>query len=295
MNTEPSWDLYRTFLAVLEAQSLSGAARRLGLTQPTVSRHIDMLEAALGYDLFLRSQRGLAATEAALQLRPYAEAMASTSAALIRAATGHRDRVSGTVRVSCSEVFGVEHLPPVLAGLRAAYPELEIELVLTNAVEDLLRREADVAVRMTEPVQGALVARHLGAVPLGLHAHRSYLERRGTPRSLADLADHDVIGFDEETPALRTLLRSFPQFSRSAFALRASSDLAQLAMIRAGCGIGACQVPVARRSPELVHLLREEFAIDLGMWVVMHEDMKTSPRCRAVFDALVKALGPLGR
>lgn len=288
---EPSWDLYRTFLAVLTESSLSGAARTLGLTQPTVARHIDALEAAVGYDLFVRSQRGLAPTEAALELRPYAETLASTSAALLRAASGHGAAIRGAVRISASEVIGVEVLPPILTALRTRHPELVIELVLSNSLGDLLRREADIAVRMVEPVHDALVARHVGSITLGLHAHERYLDRQGIPSTLDDLRDHDLIGFDRETPAIRSMLKRVSGFDRAGFALKADSDLAQLAAIRAGFGIGVCQVPLATREANLVRILANGFTLDLGTWIVMHEDLKSSPRCRAVFDALVDGLG----
>lgn len=287
----PSWDLYRTFLAVVEEGSLSGAARRLDLTQPTIARHIDALESAIGYDLFLRSQRGLIATEAALELKPYAETLASTSAALLRAASSHGHAVKGTVRITASEVVGAEHLPPILARLRRRHPQLVVELVLSNEVSDLLRRDADIAVRMVEPAQDALLAKRLPGIGVGLHAQRDYLDRRGTPASMADLIGHDLIGYDRETPALRPFLRLYPALNRAALALRTDSDLAQLAAIRAGFGIGACQIAVAARNPDLVRVLASEFEIELGLWIVMHEDLKTSPRCRAVFDALVEGMG----
>lgn len=290
MNTEPDWSLYRTFLAVTQEGSLSGAARRLGLTQPTVARHVDALEGAIGADLFLRSQRGLEPTEVARDLVPYAETLASTAAALLRSASGRAGEVRGSVRVSASEVVGVERLPPILARLRRRHPGLIIELVLSNAVDDLLRREADVAVRMTEPAQEALVARRLPSVALGLHARRDYLDRRGVPTSVGDLAGHDLIGFDRETPVLRAFVERFPSFDRSAFALRADSDLAQLAAIRAGFGIGLCQVSVARHDPDLVRILADAVSVDLGLWIVMHEDLRTNARCRTVFDALVADL-----
>ncbi|MDH7798258.1 MULTISPECIES: LysR family transcriptional regulator [unclassified Beijerinckia] len=290
MNADPSWDLYRSFLAVLEEGSLSGAARLLGLTQPTIARHIDTLEAATGCGLFLRSQRGLIATDAALELKPYAQTLAATATALMRTASGHGQTVRGTVRITASEVVGAEHLPPILARLRELHPQLVIELVLSNAVGDLLRGDADIAVRMVEPVQDALVAKRLASIGLGLYAHRSYLARRGVPTSMADLAQHDCIGFDRETPALRAFLQSVPTLNRSSFALRADSDLAQLAAIRCGFGIGGCQIPLAARNPDLVRVLANDFALEMGVWIVMHEDLSTSPRCRAVFDALVEGM-----
>jgi DNA-binding transcriptional LysR family regulator len=288
--TDPSWDLYRTFLAVLQEGSLSGAARSLGLTQPTVARHIDALEQEIGFKLFVRSQRGLAATEAALELKPYAEVLASTAAALLRAASGLGGNVRGTVRVSASEILGAEVLPPILASLREQYPELVIELVLSNAVENLLQREADIAVRMVEPVQEALVVRRLGGVTLGLHAHRRYLARHGMPQQIEDLDRHSLIGFDRETPAIRRMLRHLRGFERISFALRADSDLAQLAAIKAGFGIGACQVALAKRDPDLVRVLPDNFDLQLDAWIVMHEDLRSTPRCRAVFDGLAIGL-----
>ena len=142
---EPDWNLYRSFLAVVQEGSLSGAARALGLTQPTIARHIEALEQSIGLKLFVRSQQGLSPTEGALELRPYAESLAATTAAMMRAASGQGKAVRGTVRVSASEIMGAEVLPPTFATLRERHPHLEIELVLSNAVDNLLRREADIA------------------------------------------------------------------------------------------------------------------------------------------------------
>jgi DNA-binding transcriptional LysR family regulator len=291
--TEPGWELYRTFLAVLQEGSLSGAARALDLTQPTIARHIDALEQALGIQLFVRSQRGLAATEVALDLKPYAEALASSAAAMLRAASGQRGSVSGSVRVTASEIIGAEVLPPILASLRVRHPALEFELVLSNTVDNLLRRDADIAVRMVEPVQEALVVRHVGDVSLGLYAHRSYLERHAEPRRITDLQQHSLIGYDRETPALRTLRQQLPGFDRVRFAFRSDSDLAQFAAIKAGFGIGVCQIAIARRDPDLIKVLTVltgDFQFRFGTWVVMHEDLRSLPRCRAAFDGLVAGL-----
>ncbi|MDQ1078358.1 LysR family transcriptional regulator [Pseudoroseomonas cervicalis] len=295
MNAPLSWDHCRSFAAVLREGSLSGAARALGMTQPSIARHIALLEQALGTTLFLRTPAGLLPTEAALELRPQAEQMASTAAALLRLASGRAEALRGTVRITASEAVGILHLPPVLARLRRAHPGLVIELVLSSALDDLLRREADIAIRMVRPEQQALLARRVGAIEIGLHAHRDYLDRRGTPRGLAELGAHDLIGYDRETPALRAAVRRFPEFERGAFALRVDSDVAQLAAIRAGFGIGFCQVPVAAADPTLCRVLPEAFSLTLETWVVMHEDLRGHARFRAVFDALVEALAPLAR
>lgn len=216
--------------------------------------------------------------------------MATTAAALRRTASGTLGTVVGTVRISASDVVGVEHLPPILAELRRDHPALVIELSLSDRLDDLLAREADIAVRMTEPTQTALLARRLPSVELGFHAHRDYLERRGTPVSMADLSAHDLIGYDTETPALRAIAARLAPLDRQNFALRADSNLAQLAAIRAGFGIGLCQVCIAQRDVALVRVL-PKVALPLPLWIVMHEDLKTSARFRTVFDALAARVG----
>lgn len=295
MSHEPSWDLYRTFNAVLAEGSLSGAARALGLTQPSIARHIDALEGALGAPLFLRTARGLSPTDAALELRPFAELMASTSAALLRTAEGRTGEVDGTVRISASEVVGIIHLPAILTRLRQRYPRLAIELSLSNAVDDLLKRQADIAIRMVRPEQQALLAKRVGVFPVGFHAHKDYLARRGTPVSMDDLGHHDLIGYDVETPAIRAFAARHPGLDRAAFALRVDSNIAHLAAIRAGFGIGICQTIIAEAEPDLVRVLPDAFHEDLETWVVMHEDLSGNTRCRAVFDALVTELTALVR
>jgi len=282
------WELYRTFLGVLKEGSLSGAARQLGITQPTVGRHIAALETALGVVLFTRSPTGLLPTAVAHTLRAHAETMARTAAALERAATSQGDEVRGVVRVSASEVVGVEVLPPILSQLRQKHPHLKVELILTNRLSDLRQLEADIAVRMVRPSQEQLLARRIGLIEVGLHARDDYLQQHGIPQQLQDLAAHSVIGFDQETAFIRSL--AIPGFERSAFALSSDSDLAQLALIRAGAGIGGCQVQLAQRDPRLQRVLPNAFAFKMDIWVTMHEDLRNSPRCRAMFDALVQGL-----
>ena len=289
-DSEPNWAWYRTFLKVLETGSLSAAGRAMGLTQPTVGRHIDSLEAALGLRLFTRSFDGFTPTDAALDLKPYALGLASTAAALRRMASGHQSGVRGVVRLSASEVIGVEVLPPILATLQSAHPELVIELVLSNRIDDLLHREADIAVRMIPPTQDALIAKRVGSIEAGLYAHESYLARRGTPTSMDALMGHTMIGYDEENAYIRTFQAQFPMFSRSALRFRADSDLAQLAAIRAGLGIGVCQVGLGARDPALVRVLKNRFSLKMDTWVAMHEDLRNSPRCAVTFAALAAGL-----
>jgi DNA-binding transcriptional LysR family regulator len=285
----PGWELYRSFLAVVRAGSLSGAARALQATQPTVGRHVDALEAALGISLFTRSQNGLAPTPAALEMLPAAEAMSSAAEALARTASGASAGESGTVRITASEVIGGEVLPALLADFGRRHPRVVIELALTNRTEDLLRRDADIAVRMARPTQQALVARRLGKVRLGLYAHRRYLAARGLPQSIDDLRHHAVIGFDRIPFQPKGGIAGRP-ISREMFSFRCDNDLAQLAALRAGVGIGGCQHNIARREPDLQAVLAEKISFELEMWLVMHRDQRESRRVRLLFDHLAAAL-----
>lgn len=283
------WEDQRAFLAVLEEGSLSGAARRLGVAQPTVRARIEALEHTLGTVLFTRSVNGLVPTDEARGLGGPARAMALASEAFVRAASAPAGEAAGAVRVSVSEFVGIEVLPPMLAGLRARRPRIAIELVLSNAPADLLDQEVDIAVRMRPPRQSALVARKVGGIALGLYAHVDYLARRGEPTSVDDFARHDFIGPDRSRADLALAAALHPALSRDRFVLRTDSHPAQLAAARAGLGIAVVQRPVAERDPMLRAVLPEFTVAVLDTWIVTHEDLRGLPRIRAVFDHLVEA------
>ena len=287
------WTLLRSFLAVLRRGSLSAAARETGLTQPTVGRHVDELEAGLGVALFTRSPSGLLPTQAALPLLPHAEAMETAFAALKRAATlgGDVESPRGTVRISASEIMGTFVLPSILSELRGRYPKIILELALNNRTDDLLRRDADLAVRMTRPKQDGLVARKLGTVGLGLYAHRAYVARHGLPLSLDDLARHHIVGFDRDDHSARSVAGGTLPISRELFSFRVDSDVAQVMAVRAGLGIGMMQKAMARVEPDLVPILTDQVAVDLPCWLAIHEDQKDASAIRALFDGLAAGLG----
>ncbi len=291
MNPAPVWDAYATFLAVMRGGSLSAAARTMRLAQPTVRRQIEALEASLGTVLFTRSPGGLLPTAAANRLMPYAEAMASMAEAIVRAASTDGDAIAGTVRVTCSEVMAAEVVPALLAPMLADHPALAIELVSSNRNDDLLRRDADIAIRMVRPTQAALIARRIGSVALGLYAHQRYLARRAAPASLADLtADHALIGEDKGKAIVDTLRAHGIDAEGLYFRFRSDSDLAQLAAVRAGIGIGVCQRGIAGAEPHLVPIL-PQIAVALDLWLVMHEDLRSQAAVRAVYGHLASALG----
>ena len=291
--TEPSWDLYGAFLAVMQHGSLSGASRALGVAQPTVRRQIEALEAQLGVPLFTRAPNGLTPTDLARATVPHAEAIAASARAFVRAVSSPADREAGTVRVTASEVVGAEVLPAILARLLADKPSLAIELVLDDRNQDLLRREADVAVRMIAPTQASLVQRRAARIELGLFASEAYLARRSLPTSVTALREHALVGPDRQRAALEALARGGLELAPRDFALRTDSTLAQLAAVRAGVGIGIAQVPLARAPVPLVRVL-PKLAFCLEAWVVTHEDMRDVARVRAVVEHLVAELGAYG-
>lgn len=289
------WDDQRLFLAALEEGSLSGAARRLGLSHPTVRARIEALEAKLGATLFTRSAQGLTPTPVAESLRDSARAMALASEVFVRTAAAAGEEAAGTVRLSVSEFMGVEVVPPMLARLRAAHPALRIELSLSNAQADLLAQEVDVAVRTVAPKQAALTARKVASIPMGFFASRDYVARRGLPRSLADLAEHDFIGPDRARADLEIAERLGLGGLRDRFALRTDSHPAQLAAARAGLGLAVIQVPAGEADPRLLRLLPEVELFRLEVWIVAHENLARTPRVRAVLDGLAESFRLLMR
>ena len=293
MANSPDWNLYRAFLAVMETGSLSGAARRLGIAQPTVGRQIEALEQGLRAGaLFTRSPGGLRPTRAAQALLPHAQAMATAADTLIRTASGDGEDMRGVVRLTASEIAGAEILPPVITEFREAWPQVDIELALSNHMEDLLHRDADIAVRMARPTQAALFARRVGAIRVSFHAHRAYLQKHGEPRDLMDLLNHSLIGYDRVRPIGVAAAQFDFEITPELFALRTDNELAQLAYLRSGLGIGTCHNKIAARDPNLVPILTDQFAFDLELWVVMHEDLKDDRRMRRLFDHLVRGLRP---
>ena len=295
MNDSVDWDDQRAFLAVLEEGSLSAAARRLGVAQPTVRARIEALEHALRTVLFIRSPRGLVPTEVARALARSARAMAHASDAFVRAASAAPDEVAGVVRLSVSELVGIEVLPPMLTRLRERHPGLIVEVVLDNASANLLEQEADVAVRMCPPRQDALVAKKVASIPLQLFAHVDYLTRRGRPAGLDDLARHDLIGPDRAPADLEWVATLLPGLRHDRFVVRTDSHPAQLAAARAGLGIAVVQRPIGLADPVLDAVLPGFTIAWLDTWIVTHENLRDLPRVRAVFDCLVDAFERFGR
>jgi DNA-binding transcriptional LysR family regulator len=287
-----NWALVKSFVAVLDAGSLMGAARQLKAQQPTLSRHIAELEAQLGVPLFERTGRGVMPTVAALAIADAARHMEEGAGTLLQTLARRSEATTGTVRITTSEVAASYLLPPVLAALQQAEPGIAIELVASNELSNLLRREADIAVRMVRPVQESLVARKLAEIPIVACAHKRYLQRAGTPRKPEDLLHehHRLIGYDKDS----AIVRGFAQFgltvTREQFALRTDDQLAYGRLIAAGAGIGFAADYNLRHWRGVVPLLPMLKIAPLPCWLAVHREIRGSAVVRRVFDFLAEAI-----
>jgi DNA-binding transcriptional LysR family regulator len=290
MNRDPDWSLWRSFAAVVEHGSLSGAARALRSSQPTIGRHIEQLEAQLGLALFERTVSGLRPNETALKLYgPIAAARTAFAEANLMAAGAH-DHAGGTVRITASAMISNYVLPKILLPLRQNHPNIALEIVPSDSAENILLREADIAIRMFRPTQLDLVTKHLGDIKLVAVAHESYLSRRGSPTDLADLLQHDLIGFDRSDAILAHMRTLGLAATRDNFPLRSDDQPHVWELVRAGLGIGFGQDVLARRTPGLVVLPLDMGVPPLPVWLTTHRELFTSYSIRFTFDALADGL-----
>ncbi|WP_341922153.1 LysR family transcriptional regulator [Polaromonas sp. YR568] len=290
MNNNFDWRLVRSFLAALDQGSLLGAARVLSASQPTIGRHIAELEAQLGVLLFERTGRGLLPTATALQLAESARAMDNAANELARNVSGLEPGISGTVRITASQPVACYVLPPILAQMRLSLPDIQVELVASNAVSNLLRREADIALRMVQPDQASLVVKRIAKVTLGTYAHRDYLRRRGTPKQPQDLLNHELVGSDRDEAILKGMAGFGLPVTREAFAFRCDDLIAYWEAVRAGLGIGFIADYLAATDKDVVAVLPMIKVPPLPIWLTVHREIRTSRRIRAVYDFLSQAV-----
>lgn len=291
MNGMVDWTLWRSFAAVAEHGSLSKAARALGSSQPTVGRHIEALEFTLGSKLFERSVTGLVPTELGLRAyEPIRRAVEAIAEAELHVAGASGD-LEGSVRITASEVIAHYVLPDMLRVLRAEFPLIDFELAPTDSAENLLLREADIAVRMFRPTQADLITRKLGETPIVTCAHERYLKAHGTPRTLEDLLGHDIIGFDRSELLLAAARQMGFELKRGDFAFRCDSQSAMWELMQAGVGIGFAQANIIRRTPGMVAIDLPLSIPPLEVWLTSHRELYTARRIRAVYDRLGVLIG----
>ncbi|TGQ67588.1 LysR family transcriptional regulator [Mesorhizobium sp. M00.F.Ca.ET.186.01.1.1] len=284
------WNLIKSFVTVAETGSLSAAARRLSASQPTLGRHIGELEQALGVTLFRRGRRGYEMTEAGSMLFERGKSVSEQASAFSLLALGSVEAIEGTVRIAASEVVAAYVLPRMMARLGIEEPSIEVEIVASNQVENLLRRDADIAIRMVKPAQNELVARKICDIALCACAATSYLDRRGRPLQPTDLVDHALIGFDRSDEIIRGLAEFGIPVTRSSFRFRADNQIVLWEAVRAGNGVGFGQEPLADRDPLVEKLLPGLPLRSLPVWLAMHRDVRSSVRIRRVADFLYEEL-----
>lgn len=285
------WNDYRHFLAVADTGSLSGAARLLGVSQPTVGRRIEALEQSLDARLFDRLSHGYALTSAGESIRELAERMEREALGIERRISGENIGLTGRVTLATAEALGMYWLAPRMATLKAAYPDLELDLRVGMALADILRREADVALRVGQPGSEELIGRRLCQVSFGLYASADYVGMNGSPRSLAELNAHRIIessGAAANLVQARSLREAAPA---AAIALTCDNLYAQIATACTGLGVAALPNYAGSNLDGLVHLLAEAFEPKLDLWLLTHQDLRHTARVRAVMDWLGEQVG----
>lgn len=287
------WSLLQVFLSVAETGSLSAAARALGQTQPTVGRHIQSLEASLDVALFKRQARGMALTAEGEALLDHARAMRGAADALQLQAAGRESDLRGTVRITASEFVSLHFLPRMVAEARDTYPEIEVEIVATDRAENLLFREADIAIRMFRPTQLNLVAKKIGVVELGLFGSVSYIQKHGYPMTPADMAHHNIIGADTRSHMIDGFRKAGMEVDRHFFPVRCDTNTVTFELVRAGAGLGFGALPMVRRDPNLRAI---DFGVEippLEIWLTAHDAVRRAPRVEAIWDLLADGLSDL--
>lgn len=284
------WAKLQSFIAVAENGSLSAAARATGASQPTLSRHIASLEDELGLQLFDRTSGGLVLTAVGSEIYASAEAMGVSANQISLIASGRSQEISGTVRISASDTVACYTLPPMLAALRRSEPQIAIELVASNEENNLLKREADIAVRMFRPTQNDVITRKVGEMKLGFYASSEYLHKRGRPGRPEDIFAHDLVGYDQSDALIQGFRRAGFDVGRETFSFRTDAIYVHLELVKAGCGIALLHIDVADAVPDLERVLPTLVTPTLEIWLTAHAELKTSPRIRRVYDHLADAL-----
>lgn len=286
------WSLIASFLAVAEEGSLSSAARALDLTQPTVGRHIKHMEETLGFALFDRQPRGLKLTDQGASLIAPAQAMRAAAHQFQLAAAGNDNDMRGTVRITASEFTAHFIVPETLARLRDSHPEIQLELVPTDSSENLLFREADIALRMYRTEQLEIVQRKIGDLPIGIVAAKTFIQRHGAPTTLEDVFALPFVGYDRSELILKGMRQAGFDVGREWFPVRCDHHPVYFQLVRAGCGVGFAQAKIAAQDPALEVLLPGVEIPPMPLFIAAHENVRRVPRVAVVWEALVEGLKP---
>ncbi len=289
-NPNIDWNQLQVFLAVAEAGSLTGAKRALSVSQPTLSRQIAFLEESLGVPLFERVPHGLSLTDAGRALVEPARHMQRCAEQVSLRALGKTQELSGTVRLTACEVVSGYFLPDALLPLRETYPEIQIEVIATDDVMNLLARDADIAIRHTPPVQTELIAKNLGQSSMALYALKGYLEQRSKKILSGEVKGYDWIGLDKSDEYIRGFRNSGRLVDRNFFNFRCDNTLVGWQAALKGHGIAPMFKSIAEAFPEMEVFCPEVPIPNVPVWLVSHRELRSNPRIRLVFDLLEKGL-----
>ncbi|KRB38308.1 LysR family transcriptional regulator [Acidovorax sp. Root70] len=287
------WNQLKAFLHTAQTGSLSAAARKLGLTQPTLSRQVAAIEQQMGVTLFERVGKAMVLTPTGLDLLEHARSMGAAAEALGLAASGRSQAVGGVVSVSATDAVATYLLPPIVQRLRAAEPGIAVEVISSNALSDLLRREADIAIRHVKPEQPELIARLVREAKAYFYAAETWVQVHGHPRTADDAAQLPFVGSDRNGQYLAYLRQYGLNLSESNFTCYADNTVTHWALVRQGLGIGAMMDEIAHETPSMVRVLDDVPPLRFPIWLVSHRELRTSRRIRLVFEALAEGLAGL--
>ena len=284
------WNQLRAFLETAETGSLSAAARKLGQSQPTLSRQVAALELALGVTLFERVGKTMALTTTGQELLGHARVMGAAAHELGLAAAGRSEEVAGVVSVATSDAVAAYLMPKILLQIRESAPGIQVEVVASDGFSDLLRREADIAIRHVRPEQPELIGRLVRHSSACFYASESWVREHGLPRTAEEAVQHDFIGMDRAGHYLQHMRSKGLQLSSANFRSYADNSVTYWEMVRQGLGIGAIMEEIARETPGMVRVLEDVSPFQLPIWLVTHRELRTARRIRIVFDLLAEIL-----
>ena len=287
-STKFDWNRARAFLVTAEEGSLAAAARSLGMTQPTLGRQVAALEREIGVDLFTRRGRGLELTPNGIKLLAHVRLMGDAASRFSLSASGKSEFIEGNVCITASELLSAFVLPPMIQTLRDMEPGIEIEITATNEERDLNRREADIAIRNFRPTQPELITRKLGSVRGHLYAAKSYLQQLGNPQSMAELNKASYIDTEKPGRLLALLNAQGFKLSQQNFPVISNSHIVQWELVKLGAAITATVEDIGDNEPLVERLVVPGLSpIEMDLWIVTHNELRTSRRIRRVFDFLV--------
>lgn len=290
MNMDFNWNRAKAFLKTAETGSLSAAAKALNMTQPTLGRQVTALEEELGVALFERVGRGLVLTPNGRQLLEFVQQMSHSANRLMLSASGQNEHIAGNITITATDVMAYHQLPPILVQLRQEEPELSVQVIASNSASDLLRREADIAVRSFRPTEDELIGRKLRDEQACLYASREYLKRLGNPVTPAGFQEADFLGFTDNQRYLDTLNEWGFDLNESHFSMICESLIIHWQLVLSGAGVGVMVDTIGDADPRVSRVCPDLPPFTSELWLVTHRELNTSRRVRRVFDFLATHL-----